>query len=120
MLYKESNNLGDITINKAALNEIISSAVKPWVYTGKLKVLPEKVISLSGEGLLVCIHLSVAFGESTSSILEKVTETLVHEITNSLELELDDVVIYIDSMYTSKGTPVRRDIKYSYNDSKNL
>jgi len=118
MIYTETNNLGEISINKAVLNDLILSAVKPWVYTGKIKVLPNKVLSTSEDGIYLCVHFSVAFGESIKEIFANVASYLAHEITSSLELELDDVVIVIDSMFTPKGNIAKRNIKYSYKNGR--
>jgi len=118
MIYSESNNLGDISINKGALNDVIALSIKPWSYTGKIKMLQEKKVKVTDKGVYICLHFSVALGESLNEIFKKVTEYIEHELINSLELDIDDIVICVDTMFTAKGNVVKRDIKYSLNGTK--
>lgn len=118
MIYSEENKTGEITINKSVIQDIITESIRPWVYTGKLRVLSNKNFKLTDRGINVELHFSVAMGESTNEIISSVSTEIANAVKNSLESELDDITIYIDSMFTKKGAVVPRDIKFSFNDSK--
>lgn len=118
MIYSEENKTGEITINKSVIQDIITESIRPWVYTGKLRVLSNKNFQLTDKGVSVELHFSVAMGESTNEILSSVSNGIASAVKNSLEMDLDDIIIYIDSMFTKKGTLVQRDIQFSFNESK--
>lgn len=119
MIYKESNYIGDIEINKTVVGEIVTDALSPWLYTGKLKLQSNREINSSLRGVYVCMHVSIAFGESINGFLKDVCEQISSRIINSLEMPVDDIVIVIDSMFTKKGSLVQRNIEYKYSANKN-
>lgn len=118
MIYTEKNNLGEITFNKLVLAELIQNVLQPWVSSGKIKLLNQKDIKQTSKGVYICLHISLAMGESTSEVVKALAVSLAEGVTETIQIALDDVVVVIDTMFTQKGNNVERNIRYSYNANK--
>ena len=118
MIYTEKNNLGEITFNKLVLAELISNTLQPWISSGKIKLLSQKEIKQSSKGVYINLHISLAMGQSTSEVIKAIAVSLAEGVTDTIQIDLDDVVVVIDTMFTQKGNTVERNIRYSYNANK--
>lgn len=120
MIYKIQTDKGIISFSKALLNELLSEALKPWTSAGKLKLLPEakgsKMLNMDENGLLITMHVQLAIGESISGFANKTIGFIADELIDSLEIPINDIVIYIDGVFTQKGNTDPRDLVYSYRE----
>ena len=118
MIYIEENEMGIISFNKSIINQLISESVKPWIETDKLRLSNEKEIETSDAGIYICLHISLAIGESMSEVINHMIDFLSDSIIESMECSIDDIVIVLDDMFTKNGNSVPRNIQYSYSESK--
>lgn len=116
MIYTEDTKQGVISINKVIINQLIQEAFKPW--NGKVHISNAKTISSSNKGLYLEFSFSAQIGESLSLIFNSVMDFLVESIKGTLELEIDDIVINLDSIFTQKGTGSKRNIIFRYSDKE--
>ena len=115
MIYTEQNDIGIISFNKSILNQLINVSVMPWSKSGKLKLV-SKHFEVLEKGILVEMHISLAFGESTTEVVNHILDYLSDEIVNSLESQVYDIIVSIDTMFTSKGATAERNFRYSYRE----
>ena len=111
MLYKETNDLGIITLNEALVGQLLAEAIAPW--EGKAKYTGERQIRCGEDGLYVYAALSIRMGYSTSEIAGGILEYVTKAAEESLELPIEDIIIDVVQMTTLR-TFVKRSIRFSY------
>ena len=111
MLYKETNELGVITLNEVLVNQLLAEAIAPW--EGKAKYTGERQIRCGEDGLYVYAALSIRMGYSIKEIAGGILEYLTKAAVESLELPVEDIIIEVVQMTTFK-TSVKRSIRFSY------
>ena len=116
MLTKETNEYGVITLNESLIQEIFAEAIRPC--ETKAKYMGDKEIRFGEDGLFAYAGLSIKLGNSISDICGGIIEFVVDAVENSLELPIEDIVLEVLQMTTTK-TAVKRNIRISYRGSKN-
>jgi len=124
MIYQQKNENGIISINEALLHQLVHEALRPWTYTNKLKLLPEnkdhKLVEMGEKGIVFDIHVQLAMGESIELVSASVMDFIADELTSSLELSVEDIMVSIDGMFTRKGNTVPRNLTVKYSERKEI
>lgn len=110
MLTKENNEYGVITLNDALISQIMSEAIKPWSSTAKYS--GERQVRFSDDGLYIHAGISVRIGSSISETAKGIINGIVRAVRDMLELPVEEVVIEVVQMTTSRNA-VSRNIVFS-------
>jgi len=115
MIFREDTPQGVISVNKTVVNQLIQEALRP--FQGKVKLL-NRVAKYSANGIYIKLSFSVIIGESIKDIMDYIMAFLSNAIVESLELQIDDIVLYLAGVHTKKGNTSPREIILSYRDYK--
>jgi len=115
MIYTEKNDKGIISFNKSIITQVVNDSVKSWTNTGKLRLL-EKEHKLTDTGIYLCVHISLLLGESLKTCALHMIDHISSVFIQSLELEVDDIVVVVDNVFTEKGSIADRNIEFKYSD----
>ena len=110
MLTKENNEYGVITLNDALITQILAEAIKP--YGSRAKYAGERQIRFSEYGLYVYAGVSIRIGSSIRETAQGILDFIVSAVSDQLELPIDNIIIEVVQMTTSKST-VDRSITFS-------
>ena len=102
MLTKENNEYGVITLNDALISQIMSEAIKPWSATAKYS--GERQVRFYDDGLYIHAGISVRIGSSIS----ETAKGIVRAVRDMLELPVEEVVIEVVQMTTSRNAVSRK------------
>jgi len=111
MLTQYENEYGVISLDEGLVYQLISDSLKPW--EGKARIAGDREVRLSENGIYIFVPLGLKFGSSISEISRSVIAYIADAVANSLELPIDDIVVKIAQISTSKTT-VKKGIKISY------
>ena len=114
MLISHKNEYGAITVDDGLFIQLFNEAIKP--FDGKARYIGDRDIRFGEKGLYAYAGISIRIGNSISQICGSVIDFMAKNITESLELPIDDIVIEVVQMTTSV-TAVKRSIKVSYRGS---
>ncbi len=106
MLMKENNEHGVITLNDALIGQIMAEAIKPWSATARYA--GERQVRFSDAGLYVYAGISVRIGSSIRETAEGIINSIIRSVTDMLELPIDEVVIEVVQMTTSRNSVSRK------------
>ena len=131
MFIRISNEKGAVTYSKNIIEQVIREAFTPFKancwggkYTGqgadamfRLNMLDApgvKELSWSEAGVFVKLYVIVRIGTPIRSTLEDIVNSIAREITGTLELPIDNIVVNVTAVAGSKGF-LKRDITLDYN-----
>ncbi|MBR5731625.1 MAG: hypothetical protein IKX89_06740 [Firmicutes bacterium] len=115
MLIKENNEYGVITLNDALISQIMAEAIKPW--SAKARYAGERQVRFSDAGLYVYAGISIRIGTSISETAKGIIDGIENAVTEMLEIPIEDIVIEVVQMTTSRNT-VERSIVFSARGGK--
>ena len=110
MLTNIKNDLGIITYNETLVNQILNRAIKPM--EDRAKYIGDRQIRYSEDGLFVYAGLSIRLGYSMKDVAGSIISFVADSVENILGLPVEDIVIEVIEMTTSKTT-VKRNVRYS-------
>ena len=130
MFTRISNEKGAVTYSKNIIDQVIREAFTPFKancwggrYAGqasdamfRLNMLDapgSKEVSWSDAGVYVKLYVIVRLGTHIRSTLEGIISSLADEISGTLELPIDNIVVNVTAVAASKGF-VKRDITLDY------
>ena len=116
MLISQKNEYGAITVDDGLFVQLFNEAIKP--FEGKAKYVGDKQIRFGENGLYASTGISIRMGNSISEICGSIIDFVAKNIEESLDIEIDDLVVEVVQMTTSKTT-VKRSIKVSYRGGTN-
>lgn len=130
MFTRITNEKGAVTYSKNIMEQAIREAFTPFKancwggkYTGqgadamfRLNMLDApgvKELSWSDAGVYVKLYVIVRIGTPIRSTLEEIIASIAAEITGSLELPIDNIVVNVTAVAGSKAF-LKRDITLDY------
>ncbi len=115
MLTNETNQYRVITLNEGLVYQIFAEAIKPW--EGKARYVGDREVRFGEDGLFAYAALSLRLGSSIKEVCSSIIDYVADAVTESLELPIEDIVLEVVQMTTSK-TAVKRSIRISYRGSE--
>lgn len=130
MFIRISNEKGAVTYSKNIIEQVIREAFTPFKancwggkYTGqgadamyRLNMLDApgvKEVSWTDAGVYVKLYVIVRLGTHIRGTLEEIIAAMAEEITETLELPIDNIVVNVTAVAGSKGFS-KRDITLDY------
>lgn len=116
MLTRIPNDMGVISYNKNALEDIIRSAFarcKGQCWVSSRFTSAGKELSYSDKGVFVRVNCVVRVGTPIRTTLEDIIKFIGDNITDCLELTIDNIVLNVVAVAGTKNT-VKRDITLDY------
>lgn len=116
MLTRIPNENGVISYNKNALEDIIRSAFagcKGQCWIASRISSGSKELSYSEKGVFVRVCCVVRVGTPIRTTLEEIISSIATNITDCLELTVDNIVLNVVAVAASKNT-VKRNITLDY------
>ena len=111
MLISEKNEYGVVTIDDGLIYQLFTEAIKPL--EGKARYVGDREVRYGENGLYASTGISIRIGSSINGICGSIIDYIVRVCTEDLEIPVDDIVIEVLQMTTSKNT-VKRNIRVSY------
>ena len=129
MFYRELNQIGAISINKAVIDEIIADAIRPYegkawlgnykgtvsdvkVRLGNFDSLAETVVKMTEKGLFIRLYVMMRFGQSINEITAGIMDNLAFSLMEYVELPMYNIEIIITGMLSKNIA--KRNIKMDY------
>ena len=130
MLHQETNDYGVITVDNTFLSQLVRESLKPYegkvwkanykgkssdfmIKLGNMDALAEQELRESEKGIYVKIYLIVRFGQSMSTIANKLINDIADTVINDLEAKIDNIEVMISGVMMKKGV-VKRNLVYTY------
>ena len=115
MLTKYTNDCGVITLDEGLVLQLFAEAIKP--FEGKARYIGDKEVRFGEDGLFASAQLSIKIGSSISEICGSIIDFVADAASSSLEMPIEDIVLEVVQMTTSRTT-VKRDIRMSYRNGQ--
>lgn len=111
MLFKDTNELGVISLSESLVSQILSEAIAPW--EGKARYVGDRQIRYGEDGLYIYAALSIKMGYSIKEIAGGILDFICKAAALQLELPIEDIIVEVVQMTTLK-TWVKRSMRFSY------
>lgn len=129
MFYREVNQIGAISVNKAVIDEIIADAFRPYegkvwlgnykgsvsdmkVRLGNYNSLAETVVKMTEKGLFIRLYVMMRFGQSINEMTAGIMENLAFSLMEYMEIPIYNIEIVVTGMLSKNVA--KRNIKTDY------
>ena len=133
MLTSQATQKGAITYSDNIVEQVIDNAFAQFedrmyqanykgavsdvlAHLGRFESLKEKKIEMTPSGLSVQLYAMIKFGESIAECCYGVLEIVAKDITELLELPVDDIKITLTGVITANNNIAKRSQTYSIKD----
>lgn len=115
MLYREVNQLGALSINKAVIEEIIADSLRPYenrvwlahykgtvsdmmVRLGNFDALSDALVEMTEKGLFIRLYVMMRFGLSINDTTAEIMDNLVSSLLEYVEIPIYNIEIVLTGM----------------------
>lgn len=130
ILHQENNEYGVISIDNNIIIQSIKDTIKSFdgkvwlanykgkqndflVKLGNFDSLSQIDLSEGPDGIYVRVYIITRFGMSISTVVNELFHVLSNILSEDLELRIDDIVVELTGVVSSKGIK-ERSIEYSF------
>ena len=127
MLTQIKNNMGTLTVSRQIIDQIIEHAFEPlegklWlanyrgavsdvlVKLGGFDAIAEKKVEMHGDKLFIRLYVVSRLGESITENCVLVMQRIAKDVTQLLELSLENIEIRITGTVSKNNNIARRDL----------
>lgn len=136
MLIQVNNPIGTLTVRRQIIDQIIEHAFEPlegklWlanyrgtvsdvlVKIGGFDSIAEKKVEMHEDKLFIRLYVVIRLGESITECCGRVMQCIAKDVTELLEIPLDNIEVIVTGTVSKNNNIARRDLSMNFRQMLN-